>query len=144
MKHICAVLFAGVALFAAGCASLTPEEISYQQKFTAQPTEFELPKAEADEAWARALTFVTKYSDMKVDSTTDTMIKSYLPTDLMKYGYSIVKMPVGDKFKFTVDCLSGNPDQISSNNAHIAALFIATGTEPLPGTLDTCFHVSCR
>jgi len=130
LRFICCV-----TLMATGCVTLTPQELAYQQKFMAQPTEFEVPMAQADEVWNRALTFVEKYSDMKVESVTDSMIRTYLPNDVMNYGYTIVKLPVGDKVKFVVDCLAVNSDEISSNNAHIASFYIATGTEPLRGTL---------
>jgi hypothetical protein len=142
MKILFSLISVGLIPIFVGCVSLTPEEISYQKKFTAQPTEFELPKAAAGRAWARALDFVYKYSDMKIESSSDSMIKTYLPP-LGKYGYSIMRTEVGEKVMFVVQCLGELPP-IPDNNAHIAALYIAAGTEPLPGTLGDCFHVSCK
>lgn len=142
-KYIYSLLIVGLSLLVAGCVTLTPEESAYQQKFMAQPTEFDLPKTQADEAWwGRAISFVNKYADMKIKETSDTMITTFMPP-MGRYGYSIIRTPIGDKVKFIVNCL-GELDPIPSHNAHIAALYIANGTEPLTGTLGDCHHVACN
>jgi hypothetical protein len=142
MKILIATLALAVGLLGSGCKELTPEDIAYSQKFRAQPTTFVLPADKADDAWSRALDFVNHYSGMQIQEVSDTMIKTYPPA-LDRYGYTVTRSNTKSGVRFTVICYGDTPP-IPSNNAHIAALYIATGEEPRTISMDTCWHAVCE
>jgi hypothetical protein len=119
-------------------------------KAMAQSLTFEVPKADAIDAWGRAQTFVAQHSTMKIQLLSDYVIETYNPvfdpqtdagfgTMIMKYGYTITRNALGDKMRFSVEC-KGTPSgygakQIAATadrNAHLAAHFIKTGELPYP------------
>lgn len=61
----------------------------------------------ANDAWARAQVFVSKYSTMKLAESTDFVIETYAPNGWAKYGYAISRTPIGEEFEFEVKCVAG-------------------------------------
>jgi hypothetical protein len=142
MKILIATLALAVGLLGSGCKELTPEDIAYSQKFNAQPTSFVLSGDKSDDAWTRALDFVNRFAGTPLQDANDTMIKTYAPT-LSTYGYTITRTKAKDGFRFTVICY-GVDSNIDNNNAHIAAMYIATGEEPRKISMDDCWHAVCQ
>lgn len=72
-----------------------------EQEFRANGGAVVLPKAQSDEAWGRAVEFVTKFSDMKIQVATDYIIDTYNPT-AYKSGYTITRRTLGDEVKIGI------------------------------------------
>ncbi len=68
-----------------------------QAEFIANGRAVILPRNQSDEAWGRAVSFVAKNSDMKVQIATDLMIDTYNPTSESKSGYTITRRVQGDE-----------------------------------------------
>jgi hypothetical protein len=138
-----------VLLVAVGCASAEPatqEERDYIAKVMREPTDpggnrfissattFTVPTSGAPEAWARAQSFVAKYSSMKIQLVNDFLIDTYNPSKVtlaFNYGYNVVKTPMpGDKVEIVVSC-THNQGLLSSDNAarnaKILAHYMKTG-----------------
>lgn len=94
------------------------------------PLIFDVSKAEADDAWGRAQTFVARFSTMKIQTATDYVLQTYNPAGSgINYGYSISRTPMGENMEMEVQCLCDNPfvGKDRDINAHIAAYYIRTG-----------------
>lgn len=62
----------------AACATrqFTESEKAYALAVMNQPTNFYLPKNNADEAWGKAQVFVAQYSNMKIQVATDNVLQT--------------------------------------------------------------------
>jgi hypothetical protein len=113
-----------------GCVTLKPEQKAYLAKAAAFPNTFRVPKTNSDLAWQRAQVFVANYSSMKIQTSTPNVLETYTPFGSdVTFGYSINRLDVGDSTEFNVKCVYGNmfSGGDAVNNAHLAALYIATG-----------------
>jgi len=165
MQKTLTATVAALMLGLLGCASFpartfTPEQTVYIDRVMKQPLEFDIPKAESVDAWARAQVFIGKYASMKLQVVADNVMETYnapagagFPTvyDCFKYGYGATRLPLGDKVRMTVRCNNGCPnafrgktmtlgadpfalgDRNAEINAHALADFILTGQEPVVG-----------
>jgi hypothetical protein len=111
-------------------APQSAEEQSYSQKVAAFPTRFIIPKSELPDAWGRAQSFISQYSDMKIQIATNNVIQTYNPSDSsINIGYSVSNAPMGDNAIVTVKCLNtyiGNVKR-ADFNAHALAYYMKTG-----------------
>jgi len=122
-----------------GCAAttaslrLTSEERDYIEKAKVFPLEFVIPKAEANEAWGRAQTFISKHSGMRLQTATDFVLETHNPIS-GAYGYHVTKTPMGEEVQITVECIGGSIISKADRelNAHILAYYIKTGEPPSP------------
>lgn len=73
-----------------------------------QPLRFAVPKSKDSEVWSRASYFVTKYSDMKIQSQTDFLLQTYNPTEQYKIGFSITRQIRGEQVEFEVRVLGSS------------------------------------
>lgn len=133
MKRFFLLLVAMSLTGMAGCATnrqLTAAQEDYLQTAMATPLTFTLPRDQAEEAWARAQSFVTRFSTMKLQSLTPHVIRTYDPTEATAgFGYYLRRIPRGDRTKITVECMCNNlmPSDQSVENAHILAYYMRTG-----------------
>ena len=127
-----------VALLLVSCIqtslyTLTPEEQAYLDEAKRCPVEFKVSKEASADAWGRAQSFVGRYSRMKLQIATDYVIQTYNPT-AGGYGHYITRTPVGDSAQLNVECVGDINSIFSganlSNNAHILAYYIRTGSPP--------------
>jgi hypothetical protein len=106
------------------------EEQAYVQKVAAFPTRFTIPKTELPDAWGRAQSFISQYSDMKIQIATNNVIQTYNPSDSsIDIGYSVNNAPMGNNAIVTVKCLNtyiGNVKR-ANFNAHALAYYMKTG-----------------
>lgn len=108
---------------------LTPEQKTYLQEIGKQPLRFDVPKAEALDAWGRAQAFVSQHSGMKIQTATDFVLETYNPTFMptaptmfgppeslgtVTFGYKASRSPAGDMFQFDVNCYG--PDLTTAGN----------------------------
>jgi len=127
-------LLAALCFQCATTKSLTREEADYLMAIRRSPLTFQLPKAQADDAWGRAQSFIGKYSSMKLQVVTEFVLQTYNPSDY-KYGYYVTKTPMGENVEFSIQCLTAGffADQnAAERNAYILAWYIKTGELPYP------------
>lgn len=122
-----------VTLLLAGCATvppLTAEQQAYFQQVQAMPTTFTVLKAEAEDAWGRAQSFIGRFSSMKIQTATDFVIQTYNPlSNAVQYGYYVTRTPMGEQMQFDVQCVTGNlfASGNANQNAKVLAYYIKTG-----------------
>lgn len=126
-----------------------PDQAAFLERAMAQPLSFEIPKAEAADAWSRAQAFVAQHSSMKVQTVSDAIVQTYTPTLTMGdmgmnsisivYGYNITKTGARDRVRISVEPMASPCQykkdlvaQTAARNAHLAAHFIKTGELPFP------------
>jgi len=123
-------------LLAVSCAkppTLTPEQQASTDKAMQHPLTFAVPYAEAANAWGRANAWLAQYASMKLQVVTDYALQTYPPHEIMQYGYHVTRAPIDGGFSFTIECrpfsgnLFWNGDDEANHNAHILALYTATG-----------------
>jgi len=111
-------------------APQSAEEQDYIQKVQSFPIKFTIPKSELPDAWGRAQSFISQYSDMKIQIATNNVIQTYNPSDSsINIGYSVSNAPMGDNVIVTVKCLNtyiGNVKR-ADFNAHALAYYMKTG-----------------
>jgi len=133
MKSIAAIAAFCSLLTLFGCATtqdLTPAQEAFLAAAMATPLTFTMPTSQVDEAWARAQSFVTRFSPMQIQPLTPHVIRTQNPTSATSaFGYYVRKIPKGGETQFTVECLCAgmNPSQPSIRNAHILAYYMKTG-----------------
>ncbi len=68
---------------------------------------------------------------MKIQVVSDFIIDTYNPSEY-KYGFNIVKTPMGDSVQFTVQCIPGQyyGDEDADKQAHYCAYYIKTSILP--------------
>lgn len=134
------MLLAVIVTLVVGCASMswTPEEEAWVKEVEKQPLTFNVHKDKDKEAWSRAQGFVSKYTSMKIQNTSENNIETYNPTNSknqygFNYGYKVSRLPMGDSTEYTVVCQSDNMfDGGGTRNAHIMAYYIVNGTIKYP------------
>lgn len=142
MKAIASLLWIACIAWI-GCASsgrgLSLEEQTYLDKVWAFPLTFTVSKAEAEEAWGRAQSFLARFSGMQLQVLTDFVIETYDPLTVgYGFGYSIVKTPMSEEVQISVQCRPGVPltrlwgSSDAERNAHILAYYMKTGELPYP------------
>jgi hypothetical protein len=123
-----------------GCAAtLTPAQQSYMSKVNAASTTFRIPKNQSDNAWQRAQVFVSKYSSLTIQSTTNNVLETKSPVGkLYAFGYNVNRLDIGDSTEFSVSCSTGNNFATgkANDNAHICADYIASGQLPYPELIN--------
>lgn len=133
---VCVMLFSSCIHEVKAPQSL--EEQSYLQKVQSFPLRFTIPKSELPDAWGRAQSFISQYSDMKIQTVSNNVIETYNPrSNSIDYGYSITNAPMGDNAIITVKCYNpyvGNSKK-ADMNAHALAYYMKTG-EVNPRFLD--------
>ncbi len=107
------------------------EEQKYYDEAMACPLIFELPNSEAEKAWARAQSFIGRFSPMKLQIATDYILQTYTPTRATSaaYGYYVTRTPLDSTYEFEVNCVTDNPflQPEANENGHLAAYYIKTG-----------------
>ena len=131
---ICALAIIAVCLSLASCAGRQPRNYAEQQYYArlrAQPTAFVMPTSQAEQAWARAHAFITRYSSMKIQTSSQYVLQTYNPVgDWPRWGYTVNRMPGGaDMVQFEVWCMCCNPFNKADTiqNAKALALYMQTG-----------------
>ena len=129
-------------LGAVSCATTSFLELSHEEQTSltlamATPLEFTVHRSLGLETWDRALTFVDRYSTMKLRSVTESTIQTYdapaqpSPAEApgpVRYGYTVARTAAGDSIQIQVSCVASAPGgEEAGKNAHIAAYYILTG-----------------
>lgn len=112
----------------------TDEIQDYANRASKSPLEFTISKAEENNAWERAQSFVDKYCALKIQVLSDSIIETFNPPE-NEYGYYIVKTPVKDSVRIAVQCIPGKhtDEALTNAYAHICAYNIRMGTLPPVG-----------
>lgn len=124
---------------------ITENQRSYIEKVRGTSTQFEIQKAEGEQAWGRTVSFVGKYAGMKIQSATDYSISTFNSfVDEYagcKMAYSVTKSPTNSGYTFNVDvdsaslgtkaCVLGK-----ERNAYILSHYIQTGELPHPELIE--------
>ncbi len=127
-----------LVVVASACASAPPDQAGYLREMRSAPTTFRIARALDQTAWKRARSFVTRFSSMKVKSTTDSVLQTYHPpSNETRFGYIVTRRPVRGGVTFTVECLRRDrwEKKTCRENAGIAAAYIRTGELPYPGLI---------
>jgi len=132
---------------------LSSEEIAYKDKIIAMPC-----KVEEEGVWglemvtaslsfkadknsiamvrARSQEYLSQYSNMKLEATTDYLISTYMPktTSAFDYGYKVIIKPDGNNFTVDVKCSSAKGSAFVSGpkpkpdmHAKMLANYLRTG-----------------
>jgi len=92
-----------------------------------------VPKSKADEAWSRAVVWVNKNSDMKVQTSSDNLIDTYNPITAGKYGFTATRMVIGDTCTIELECKYKAYQYVYGNNClaytRSGLYFILTGID---------------
>jgi hypothetical protein len=147
-RHQMAGIVIAIALLLAGCVQsefVTPSYTSPQQayidKAMASPLDVNVGKNQIEDAWGRTQAFISKYSDMKLQTVSDYSIQTFNSYRIFMYGYTATKTPTKDGFTITVDCSSAASHTHSTEerilyavnlNAHILSYYVETGELPFP------------
>ena len=105
------------------------------------PLTLVVPRDRSLQSWDRAQDFVSRYSSMKLRSTTDSTIVTYetptyqtVPSPVesgsgIRFGYTVSRASVTDGIQYAVKCTPSSTlgDKSADQNAHIAAYYIKTG-----------------
>lgn len=129
---------------------LSADQKQYLAEIAKQPLQFNVPKADGNDSWGRAQSFIAQHSGMKIQTASDYAIQTYnaqldtagaIPPSLgsVTYGYNISRSPIGDKYAFDVNCTGpfhgmyqAEINKAAARNAHALAYFIATSKLPYP------------
>ena len=135
MKHFSyLLLFIGMFIFLrcshVSSLELTNEEKTYIEKVKQFPIEFNVSKADINDAWARAQSFLGKYCTQKIKTISDYIIQT---DDKHNDGfyYNIVKTINNDDYILSIQCTGGKGDDRDLNE-HIMAYYVKTGELPYP------------
>lgn len=143
MKTTVICLLVVMFVILAGCAGMT----SYNSKLSNQDKEylvaikdeepiFKLSGDIADEAWARAQTFIARHSTMKIQNMSEFIVSTYGPASSGRYGhmspkfgYHVTRLNIRGESEFTID-VSANEhyyDIIANHNMKMLAHYMKTG-----------------
>lgn len=142
-----------------GCA-LKVKDIAYSQDHksyidvvTSGPLVFDILKPKSDDAWARAISWINDYSELKIQSVSDYHVSTFdtfvgSGGGMVGPSYTVARSPVRDRTRFTITYSDGwenyrGKEQYASRsiklemeaaqiNAHILADYIRTGELPFP------------
>lgn len=136
-----------LSLAALSCASNSVFQLSQDEQNSLRvametPLTFVVPRDRALETWDRAREFVDRYSSVKLRSATDSVLVTYdsptyqqvpVPVEAgssIRYGYSVSRSKVPEGIKIVVTCTPSSKlgEKDADQNAHIAALYIRSGT----------------
>ena len=79
----------------AACATVSPEQQRYLDGIAREPLTFRIPKAQDEEAWGRAQSFLGGYSSMRLPTVTDYVLQTYNPAQSqVDFGYNVTKTPI--------------------------------------------------
>lgn len=124
------ILILMVSCFFQSPVATTPEETDYLSKINAMPLIFRVPKEQAEDAWGRIQSWISRYASMKIQTVSDYAIETYNPEQsAIDYGYRASRAPMGEETEFTITCFCGNflyGKQVKIN-AHILAYYALTG-----------------
>lgn len=90
---------------------------------------FQVKKDEDPACWARATVFVTKHSDMKIQTASDNIIQTYNPIDGAKKGFLVTRVPMGDMVEYEITCFSPNMFVNTYQYACEMGFYMKTGRE---------------
>lgn len=114
-----------------GCSSLrdvqTRSGALWYDRAMQQGSFFMVKKERSEEIWGRAKNYIDNFSDTKLQSFNDTLLKTY-PSENGLFAYIIARENRFDSTAFFVSC-SGNKH--SEEFSRIAAYYINTG-DPIP------------
>jgi hypothetical protein len=136
VRHFTLVGVLALIVAVSGCAPkatsvpLTPTELHCRDRALACPLKFTMPSEEADDAWARAQSYIGRFASLNIQTATDYVIQTYKPRgNRVDFGYSVTRAPMGEETQFTVRCTYGNrySRKDARNNAHFLAHYIRTG-----------------
>ena len=138
-----------LSLGALSCASSSMFQISQEEERALQaamdaPLTFVVPRDRSIETWDRAHVFFDRYSTMKLQTVTDSLLLTYetplytgdpAPVESgsgIRYGYSISRSRVPEGIQYVVACTPSSKlaAKDADQNAHIAAAYIRSGTIP--------------
>ena len=137
--HVKNLLLCLIALCIAGCApnvglKLTPAEDRYLMKIKDAPMKFTIPAEEADEAWARAESFVSTYSKHGLKEARNNLVETNEAPEAMSNTtmYRITKLVHGRGADFAIRAWSTSPFHVrqAMQNGRILSYFIQTGERP--------------
>lgn len=106
------------------------EKQNYLLAVDSQSTKFKIPKDSLNIAWARAESFISKYSRLNIDHVSDYSIQTIQPGDgSIHIGYKVTKTPKGKFAGIDVTAIYGTHwnREDAVNNAKILAYYIKTG-----------------
>jgi len=140
MRFLMTFLFTvATILGVAGCVTtaktsdLTPEQKTYHDAVMAFPTEFKVPKADAETAWARGISFINDYSSMQIASSTEYSVATFAPINVgendiaTKFGYTLSRIPQGEEVTFKAEGQCNYSAEAGLSNAKILAYYMKTG-----------------
>lgn len=108
MKTISAVI---IVLSLIGCTTISPKAKAALAPADNIGDHVKCEQAQCPEYWERAQLWLTKHSQMKIQTVTNVMIQTYNPIGYeVVYGFSVIKEPVGNfayNIQMTMYC--GNP-----------------------------------
>ncbi len=86
---------------------LSESEKAYINEVKSAKTSFVQPKSNADEIWSRGINFISKYSGMKIQNSSDFLVETFHPesSDLGTTGYKLNKLLNGNEVTFQIECL---------------------------------------
>lgn len=91
---------------------LSEKEKAYVTEVKKASNSFAVPKAKAEEAWSRGINFISRFSGMKIQSSSDYHVETFHPKDINKddnetkpTGYKLNKILSGEKVTFQIECL---------------------------------------
>ena len=119
-KHCYLIIYEGDSVWVKEEDGVIP---LYDHIVRMQPDQFRLHKDKDEEAWGRAMRFITIHSDMKVQTTSDLLIETYNPIDNYDRGFRVSRLPVGDSVEYVCTCLGLNCDSYEKQ----MALYMSTG-----------------
>jgi hypothetical protein len=154
MKTLRAMLAGAVgAMVLTGCEPMesrraTPDQMAWLARINQEPLEFEIPKADAADAWERGRSFFSLYSTMKIQLDTDYALQTYnaklgsrrsRERRKVYYGYSVTKFLLKDTVRLAVSCNTKSfsfGEGENTQNAHILAHYLRTGELPYPDLIS--------
>lgn len=136
------ILLTAMTLSCAGSFELSNEERSALGLAMAQPLTFTVPRDRSIEVWDRAVSFVDRYSTMKLRNVTDSLLVTYetptyqqvpVPVEQgsgIRFGYTVSRSSTYEGISISVRCAASSKvgERDADQNAHIAAYYISTGS----------------
>lgn len=119
------------ALIAAGFSNPAQEE--WFGRRDARPTTFEVPAGKADQRWSRAKAWISRCSDLKLQTIDSELLDTYSPPLAdSRIGYTVSRELLDDgSWRFIVRSFTGTPgtEDIALPFARSLSLYIETGED---------------
>ena len=122
------ITFLIICVFLVSCsqaptAELTPEDQAFLDAVNAMDTTFTVPEEESDATWGRIKSFISEFSSMQIQTSSDIRIRTDRPSGY-SYGYSADRKTLSNgEVEFTVSCTCDN--QFGAKNAALNAKCLA-------------------